>query len=68
MFSFEMGGCDIVLEAKWLHTLGPVTVDFKELYMSFTQEGKKDTLKGITYGSHEIITSHSMDKLLKKGH
>ena len=28
MFSIDMGGCDIVLEEKWLCTLGPVTVDF----------------------------------------
>jgi hypothetical protein len=36
MFSIEMGGCDIVLGVEWLHTLGPVTMDFKELYMCFT--------------------------------
>jgi len=35
MFSIEMGGCDIVLEVEWLCTLGPVTMNFKELYMSF---------------------------------
>jgi hypothetical protein len=33
-----MGGFDIVLEAKWLRMLGPTTMDFKELYMSFTKE------------------------------
>jgi hypothetical protein len=35
MFSIEMGGCDIVLGVEWLHTLGPITMDFRELYMSF---------------------------------
>eukprot|EP00253_Pinus_taeda_P027980 PITA_27980 len=35
MFSIHMGGCDIVLGAEWLHTLGPITMDFQELYMSF---------------------------------
>jgi hypothetical protein len=68
MFSIEMGGCDIVLGEKWLCTLGLVTMDFKELYMSFMQEGKKHTLKGLTSSSPEIITSHHMEKLLKKGH
>jgi hypothetical protein len=43
-------------------------MDFKELYMSFIKEGKKHTLKGITSSSLEIITSHHMEKLLKKGH
>jgi hypothetical protein len=35
MFSIEMGGSDIVLAIEWLCTPGPITVDFKELYMSF---------------------------------
>jgi hypothetical protein len=39
MFSIEMGGCDVVLCVKWLCTLGPNTMDFKDLYMSFTKEG-----------------------------
>jgi hypothetical protein len=29
MFSIEMGGCDIVLGVEWLHTLGPITMDFQ---------------------------------------
>ena len=36
MFAIDMGGCDIVLGAEWLHTLSLVTMDFKELYLSFT--------------------------------
>jgi hypothetical protein len=68
MFSIEMGGCDVVLGEEWLCTLGPITMDFKDLYMRFTKEGHKHTLKGITSGSPEIITSHHMEKLLKKGH
>lgn len=68
IFSIEMGGCDIVLGVEWLCTLGSITMDFKELYMCFTHEGKKCTLKGITSGSPKIITSHRMEKLLKKGH
>jgi hypothetical protein len=35
MFSIEMGGCDIFLGHEWLHTLGPITMDFRDLYMSF---------------------------------
>jgi hypothetical protein len=35
MFCIEMGGCDIVLGVEWLQTLGPITMDFRELYMSF---------------------------------
>jgi hypothetical protein len=35
MFAIDMGGCDIVLGAKWLRTLGPILMDFKELTMQF---------------------------------
>jgi hypothetical protein len=68
MFSIDMGGCDIVLGVEWLHTLGPITMDFKDLTMQFQQEGQQYKFQGITTGSLEIISSHHMEKLLKKGH
>jgi hypothetical protein len=36
--------------------------------MSFTKEGHKHTLKGLKFNSSELISSHHMEKLLKKGH
>jgi hypothetical protein len=68
MFSIDMGGCDIVLGVEWLCTLGPITMDFKDLTMQFQQEGQQYKFQGITTGSLEIISSHRMEKLLKKGH
>jgi hypothetical protein len=47
LFSINMGGCDIVLGEEWFFTLGPSTMDFKELYMCFTQQGHVHTLQGI---------------------
>jgi hypothetical protein len=38
MFTIDMGGCDIVLGVEWLHTLGPILMDFKEFTMQFQQE------------------------------
>jgi hypothetical protein len=35
MFAIDMGGCDIVLGADWLRTLGPILMDFKALNMQF---------------------------------
>jgi hypothetical protein len=58
MFSIDMGGCDIVLGADWLRTLGPILMDFKELTMQFDQEGQQYKFQGITAGSPEIISSH----------
>jgi hypothetical protein len=68
MFAIDMGGCDIVLGAEWLRTLGPILMDFQNLTMQFDQGGHKDKFHGITAGSPEIISSHRMEKLLKKGH
>ena len=38
MFAIDMGICNIVLGDEWLSTLGLITMDFKELYMSFVKE------------------------------
>jgi hypothetical protein len=43
-------------------------MDFKELTMQFNQEGHQYKFQGITAGSPEVISSHRMEKLLKKGH
>jgi len=68
MFSISMGGCEIVLGVEWLHTLGPITMDYQKLYMSFTQEAHTYTLHCLHARSQEIISSHRMEKLVKKGH
>jgi hypothetical protein len=68
MFSIDMGGWDIVLGAEWLRTLGSILLDFKELTMQFDQEGHQYKFQGITASSPEIISSHCMEKMLKKGH
>ena len=68
MFAIDMGGCDIVLGADWLRTLGPILMDFKELTMQFDQEGHQYKFQGITVGSPEIISSHHMENLLKKNY
>lgn len=47
MFAIDMGGCDVFLREEWIRILGPVTMDFKELCLSFTQNSHIHTLKGI---------------------
>ena len=68
MFTIDMGGCNVVLGAKWLRTLGPILMDFKELTMQFDQEGHQYKFQGIIAGSPEIISSHCMENMLKNGH
>ena len=68
MFSINMGGCDTVLWEEWLRIMDIVTMDFKELYLSFTQNSQTHMLKGLQEDSRKIIISHRIEKLLKKGH
>jgi hypothetical protein len=68
MFAIDMGGCDIVLGVDWLRNLGPILMDFKALTMQFDKEGYQYKFQGITASSPEVIRSHRMEKLLKKGH
>jgi hypothetical protein len=68
MFAIDMGGCDIVLGAEWLRTLCPILMEFQNLTMQFDQGSHKHKFQGITAGSPKIISSHRMEKLLKKGH
>jgi hypothetical protein len=68
MFAIDMGGCDIVLGANWLRTLGPILMDFKDLTLQFDQEGHQYKFQGIIVGSPKIISSHHMEKLLKMDH
>ena len=42
-----MGGCDIVLGAKWIYSFGKITMEFKELYMSFFKDSHTHLLWGI---------------------
>lgn len=44
MFSIDIGSCDIMLGVEWLRTLGPVTIDFKELYIIFVKDSHTHTL------------------------
>jgi hypothetical protein len=64
----HLTGCDIVLSAKWLRILGPITMDFLELYMSFEKDGNSYTLKCLKVGCCKIVITHCMEKLLKRGH
>ena len=68
MFAIDMSGCDIVLGVEWIHTLGPITMEFQELYMIFVKDSHTYMLQGIKANPPEIIISHRMENILKKGH
>ena len=60
IFSFPLGECDVVLGAQWLCTLGHILCNFAELWMQFSINGEKHTLKGLQPMSLNIISSHRM--------
>ena len=67
IFSIDIGSCDILLGVEWLHTLGLITMDFQELYMSSVKESHTYMLHGIKAFPPYIISSHHMENILKKG-
>jgi hypothetical protein len=68
MFAIEMVGCDIVFGVEWLRILGPITMDFLELYMSFRRMGIPTCSKVSNKSLHIYSSPHHVEKLLKKGH
>lgn len=59
---FPIGRYDIVLGVLWMNTLGPVTMDFNELIMSFTHQGKQHALKGV-HEECKLASSKAISKL-----
>jgi hypothetical protein len=68
MFVVDIGGYDIVSGVEWWRNLGPITMDFKELYMRFVKDCHTHVLQGIQDGPPKVTSSHRMEKLLKKEH
>jgi hypothetical protein len=68
MFAIDTGDCDIMFGVEWLCTLGLITMDLRKLTIKIQQDGHRYQFQGITSNSLEIINSHQMEKLLKKGH
>jgi hypothetical protein len=48
--------------------IGPITMDFKELYMSFNKRDINTLSKVSKPGSPKSLALNRMEKLLKKGH
>jgi hypothetical protein len=68
IFCINIGGYDIVLGVEWIRTLVLILMNFKESTMQFHQEVQHYHFQGIIASSLEIISSHRMENILKKGH
>lgn len=68
MLAINMGGYDIVLGVEWIRTLGSITIDFQEIYMSFRKNYHIHTLYGLQVGAPSIISLYQMEISLRKGY
>ncbi|KAA0041877.1 ty3-gypsy retrotransposon protein [Cucumis melo var. makuwa] len=56
------GGVDVVLGMQWLHSLGIIVVDWKNLMLTFIAEGKQVSIKGDPSLTKARISLKSMIK------
>lgn len=66
MYVLPLGDYDVVLGVQWMMKLGPILLYFYELWMQFKVKEYRYTLKELKEGSLQLISSHRMEKLLKK--
>jgi hypothetical protein len=55
MISIQMGGVDVVLGVQWLQSLGTMALNFQDLFMRFSSEGKEIELRGIQGKPSKVI-------------
>ncbi|TYJ97717.1 histone-lysine N-methyltransferase ASHR1 isoform X3 [Cucumis melo var. makuwa] len=58
----ELGGVDIFLGMQWLHSLGVIVVDWKNLTLTFTGNGQQISIKGDPSLTKTRISLKSMFK------
>lgn len=59
-----LDGCDMVLGAQWLRTLGHILWDFSNLKMEFAKDGQKYRLMGSQPNSLKVVSSHAMERIM----
>lgn len=61
-FVLPLGGCQVVLGAQWLRTLGPITWDFTAMVMSFKLNGMRHHLKASESDSVDVLEATEFTK------
>ncbi|KDO56003.1 hypothetical protein CISIN_1g039109mg [Citrus sinensis] len=65
-YLLSLEGCDAVLGAQWLCTLGSILWDFDKMEMQFTKDGHQVTLRGATTSELKAIEGDTIQKTLRK--
>ncbi|KAG6518817.1 hypothetical protein ZIOFF_022298 [Zingiber officinale] len=66
LFLLPLDGCDVVLGAQWLRTLGDIIWNFSQLTMRFQDQGKEVCIRGKRQDTITSISSYQAERLLKK--
>ncbi|XP_042401280.1 uncharacterized protein LOC121991335 [Zingiber officinale] len=66
LFLPPLDGCDVVLGAQWLKTLGDIIWNFSQLTMRFQDQGKEVCIRGKKQDTITPISSYQAEQLLKK--
>ncbi|KAL4366748.1 hypothetical protein GQ457_05G033260 [Hibiscus cannabinus] len=63
----NMGGSDMVLGVDWMRRFSPVEMDFRNITLSFEQQGRRVVLQGeVKEPSFKVISDKKMQKLKEK--
>lgn len=65
-YLLSLEGCDAVLGAQWLCTLGLILWDFDKMEMQFTKDGHRVILRGSTISDFKDLEGDTIQKTLRQ--
>lgn len=66
-YTVPLGGVDVVLSVQWLQTLNTNSANHQKQFIKFRWEGQIYKLYGFQPPQNQILSSHQMVKLIRKG-
>jgi hypothetical protein len=66
-FVMDLPDTNNILGAQWLSTLGPITTNYKNMEMSFTEETwNKVVLRGMMDNTPRVVTTKCMEAIFQR--
>ncbi|PRQ30153.1 putative nucleotidyltransferase, Ribonuclease H [Rosa chinensis] len=66
VFVLPINGCEVLLGASWLRTLGDIIWNYEKMTMKFSVQGREFMLQGILDNDTALVSGATMTKLLKQ--